>query len=636
MSHLGMGGKLMHGAPDVGVLMPKGMIWKRGGGCNNRPQRARSAAEALGSCYSSHAGHDAFKNKCGNHIRRMVINGFEDGKHTNKPHNEDHPPGYPTFTKWPRYNDVVHQQMYVDWIKRAHAGGMRVMVALTVNSMTFAKGLAGNEPYDDKTIGDRQIDEMKRMVSRHRWMEVAYSARDLRRIVSQDKLAIILGSEVDDIGNFAWRKRGEPSASEVRAEMKRLHRKGIRYVFPVHVIDNHFGGTAIYESEFPRASKYHFGKWPRIICASRSDGISSTFSSGWDVIKTFALGDAGKGFNAPRCPRGIGFKNARGLTPIGRIALDEMMRLGMVIDLDHASQLTADQILLHAERRGRYPIVSGHNSLRGRGAHVHENTRTRSQYRAIARLGGVAGIGFGELTPEQFIAEVERASAAAPGLAVNLGSDINGFVVMPKPDRRKCPRTGCISYGPNFPMAKMGRKSWNYNTMGIAHIGLFPDFLRHLEGLRGGRRVVNRLFNGAESVAKMWERAQDTGRRFSTSATGKFSNAFATIRTLDDDVRNGARAWVTINYRGGKTREVEVSRQAKGNNRANRIKISMGRSLKATDILSVTVRHHSNNCFGCARDYWKGSVELEGENGEAIMKTPNFRIGHESKTFRRR
>jgi microsomal dipeptidase-like Zn-dependent dipeptidase len=513
---------------------------------------------------------------------------------------------------------------------------MRVMVALSVNSMTFAKGLAGNEPYDDKTTGDLQTAEMKRMVNRHRWMEIAYSSRDLRRIVSQDKLAIILGSELDDIGNFAWRKRGEPSAREVKAEVNRLYRQGIRYIFPVHVIDNHFGGTAIYESEFPRASKYHFGKWPKIICAAPGDGIFNHFSSGWDVIKTFALGNAGKGFKTPRCSGGRGFKNARGLTPIGRIALDEMMRLGMIIDLDHASQKTADQILMHADRRGRYPIVSGHNSLRARGLHAHENSRTRNQYRSIARLGGVAGIGFGELTPEQFIVKVQEALRAAPSLPINLGSDINGYVIMPKPDRRKCPRTGCIKYGPKFPMARMGSKRWNYNTEGVAHIGLFPDFLRHLEGLRGGRDVVNRLFNGAESVAKTWERAESTGRRFKASGTGKFSNVFAIIRTADDDVRNGARAWVTVNYRGGKTREIEVSQLAKGSNKANRVKISLGRSLRVSDIVSVTVRHFSNKCFGCARDYWKGSIELEGENGEAIMRTPSFRIGHQSKTFPRR
>ncbi|MCA9716657.1 MAG: membrane dipeptidase, partial [Myxococcales bacterium] len=463
MSHLGFGGKLMHGAPDVGVLMPAGSIYNpagvgvSGSTCNARDKRATSVEVALGSCYSSHAGHDLIKNKCGNHVRRVVIDEFENGKHTNKPHDVDHPPGFPSFTKWPKHDDIIHQQMWVDWIQRAHEGGLRVMVALTVNSMTLAKGLDGNQPYDDKTTGDKQLAEMKRMVSRHPWMEIAYSSADLRRIVGQDKLAIILGSEVDDIGNFAWSKR-EPTAGQVRAEIRRLHQLGVRYMFPVHVIDNHFGGTAMYEAEFPRASKYHFGHWPQIVCATASDGITNRFTHEWDAVITLVLGDAGHSFPVPTCPTGRGFKNARGLTPLGRVALDEMMALGMFIDIDHASQRTADDIIAYTGGKpGRYPVVSGHNGLRSddrSNKHIHENTRTGAQYRAIAQRDGVAGVGFGDSTAPKFVANVRRVLAESPSIAINLGSDINGFVIMPKSD--DCGVDGCVQYSESFPMARMG------------------------------------------------------------------------------------------------------------------------------------------------------------------------------------
>jgi microsomal dipeptidase-like Zn-dependent dipeptidase len=293
--------------------------------------------------------------------------------------------------------------MWIDWVKRAHDGGMRVMVALSVNSMTFAKGLDGNQPYDDKTIGDSQVKEMKRLVANHRdWMEIAYSSTDLRRIVSQDKLAIILGSELDDIGNFAWSKQ-EPSRGMVKAEIDRLYNQGIRYIFPVHVIDNYFGGTAMYEAEFPRASKYHFGQWPKIICADKSDGITSRFTNGWDVIKTFALGDAGGSF-----------KNARGLTELGKFALDEMMTRGMLIDIDHGSQKTVDNIVRHANaKKGGYPLVSGHNGLRDDNAKnpdIHENTRTAAQYKTIVANHGIAGIGFGDSTAQSTSAPTSTAS----------------------------------------------------------------------------------------------------------------------------------------------------------------------------------------------------------------------------------
>jgi microsomal dipeptidase-like Zn-dependent dipeptidase len=643
MAHLAMGGKLLHGAPDVGVVMPAGSIWDaRGVGisgatCNGGPQPAASVQEALGSCYSSHAGQDLIKNKCGNHVRRMVINGFEDGKHTNKPHDEDHPPGFPAFTKWPKYNDVIHQQMWIDWVKRAKEGGLRVMVALTVNSMTLAKGLAGNEPYDDKTTGDLQTSEMKKMVDKPQnkaWMEIAYTAADLRRIVGQDKLAVILGSEVDDIGNFAWSKR-EPTRSEVRSEIDRLYATGIRYIFPVHVIDNHFGGTAMYEAEFPRASKYHFGQWPSIICATPSDGITSRFSHDWDVVKTFALGDAGGSFPVPSCAAGMGYKNARGLTPLGAFALDEMMSRGMLIDIDHGSQATVNAILTQTGNKpGGYPVVSGHNGLRGTsGPEVHENTRTALQYQNIVAKGGIAGVGFGDSTARGFIEEVRRVLRVSPTLPINLGSDINGFVVMPKAEN--CKPDKCVKYDASFPMARMGTKTWNYNDDGVAHIGLFPDFLRAVEN-DGGRDVVNKLFDGAENVATMWERAESVGRKVKEAIPQTFTNIIATVKVTDDDVRGGARAWISIQLGATSLPEVEVTHLVtKGANTSGSVTIRLPQPSKVTDVTSVKVRHFSNDCFGCARDYWNGSVELDGDNGQKILKTPAFHIGHETQTHRR-
>ncbi|HEY5923144.1 MAG TPA: membrane dipeptidase [Kofleriaceae bacterium] len=642
MSHLGMGGKLLHGAPDVGIQMPAGSIWDaRGVGisgatCNGEARDAKSVEEALGSCYSSHNGHDLIKNKCGNEIRKKVLTEYEKGQRANQAHDEDHPPGYPSFAKWPKYNDIDHQQMWVDWIKRAHEGGMRVMVALTVNSMTFARGLDGNQPYDDKTIGDQQIKEMKRMVARHKgWMEIAYTAKDLRRIVAADKLAIILGSEVDDIGNFAWSKK-VPSRGEVKAEIDRLYRAGIRYVFPVHVIDNHFGGTAIYEAEFARASKYHFGHWPNIVCASRSDGITWRQDNGWDVFKSIMLGDAGGTIPIPTCGKGLGFKNSRGLTELGKFAIDEMMARGMMLDVDHASQHTVEDLIAHAAAKpGGYPLVSGHNGLRDDNTSnpgIHEKTRTPSQYNAIVASKGVAGIGFGDSSATDYIQNVRKVLAASPGLAINLGSDINGFAVMPRPE--KCEGATCVTYSAAFPKSKMGTKEWDYNIDGVAHIGLFPDFLRKVE-LLGGTDIVDKLFDGAEHVAAMWEQAEQVGGKVKSALPMTFDTIIATVRVTDDDVRDGAQAWLTVQLASGDLAEVEITNLAKGGGAANRTEIKLKSAIGVTGVRGVKVRHHSNDCFACARDYWNGSVELEGKGGQPIMKTPAFRIGHETKTFAR-
>src|SRR5690348_7117903 len=41
--------------------------------------------------------------------------------------------GYDTFGAWPRHTTLIHQQMYVDCVKRAFRGGLKLMVASAVN-----------------------------------------------------------------------------------------------------------------------------------------------------------------------------------------------------------------------------------------------------------------------------------------------------------------------------------------------------------------------------------------------------------------------------------------------------------------------------------------------------------------------
>jgi len=186
--------------------------------------------------------------------------------------------------------------------------------------------------------GDLQIAEMKHFVARHHFMQIAYSSRDLRQIVGQDKLAVILGVELDDIGAFVW-NRSNPSPAQVQGEIHRLYQEGIRYVFPVHVIDNYFGGTAIYQDEFARANRYHTGSWWSVGCAEQWEGITHEVDTGFDLWKSLALGVAGGNQPVPHCS--TGYVNLKGLTRLGARALDQMIGLGMLIDIDHMSEKTA-------------------------------------------------------------------------------------------------------------------------------------------------------------------------------------------------------------------------------------------------------------------------------------------------------
>ncbi len=613
MAHLGFGGHVLHGAPDVDVLMAPGTIYDpagqglSGATCNASMRRAASVAEALGTSYSTHRGLDLFTNKCGNHVRQIVL-GELANSHGIRSFEVERPVGYPTFAHFPAHNDILHQQMWVDWIQRAKEGGLRVMVALAVNSRTLAHGIEANPPIDDRESGDLQIRELVRFVGKHsQWMEIARSARDLRRIVEQNKLAVIVGVELDDIGNFVWNSAA-PTEAQIRAEIRRLHGLGVRYMFPVHLTDSLFGGAAAYEDEVARANRFQTGKWWDLEC-SRGEGITKQIQSGNDLFKLMKLGDAGGHIPLPGCQAGEGHKNRLGLLPLGRAAINEMMKLGMIIDIDHMSQRMVGDVLAFTRSTpgGAYPLVSGHNGLRGSSG--NENGRTDAQYREIAARGGLAGVGFGGSSARSFLRDAAAVAAITSGgkpLQITLGSDINGMVVMPRSPECQAPRnqvvrvpgdawghppaqlrctggeidvrsarigcldiqtsgnlTGlvaeacegrpscsykaptpaeysragvqaatrtfctqameivyrcadpaadaCVDYA-SFPRARMGSRSWDYNEEGVAHIGLFPDFLKHVEALPGGQQLIDGLYDGAEGVAQMWAKAETVGR----------------------------------------------------------------------------------------------------------------------------
>ncbi|HKQ75817.1 MAG TPA: hypothetical protein VJ810_19115 [Blastocatellia bacterium] len=173
------------------------------------------------------------------------------------------------------------------------------------------------------------------------------------RIVQANKLAVVLGVEIDNIGNF----NQIPMVQQpdllipVLVEINRLYRQGIRYIFPIHLTDNVFGGSAIYMTQSNWAN-YRESLWPsrvattqypgsgnffQVECAAPGDDIGFKYetSTGDSVldgifagVRHTKLGIPPTVFppRSPDCPAGR--RNAKELTYLGAIALKEMMRLG--------------------------------------------------------------------------------------------------------------------------------------------------------------------------------------------------------------------------------------------------------------------------------------------------------------------
>jgi len=563
MSYLGMGGKLMHGTLDG------------------------DPAVALGNCNCTHGGWGT-DNTCGNFLRAEIVNMVDEHntavfrykpQDMKVPH-ADHPhDGYPAMANWPTQQSMTHQQMWYDWIKRAKEGGLTAIIALTVNSEILGRVLGGDGPFDDKSVANRQIDSLIAFVYRHReFLDTVTSSARMRQVIRSGRMAVIIGMEVDNLGDFY---QNVPVTNEqVRNEIARLKSKGVRYVFPIHVTDNKFGGTAVYKELFNFNNRYVTAQpltgtvpveaYPPVLpghlynVETTPDGDNVHFKLDG---KTFALVskmrplteliDAG-GFpilpppldvpslavkpivdpilgalrasqqyqlakkifmdvNSPqfaayeRTP--AGHRNVLGISETGRFAIQEMMRQGMMIDVDHASEKTVNDIIAIAQSNHNYPLNSGHNGLRA-GPDANEKTRTPEQLRAIKDLGGMFGMGWEGQNPVQFNANYRLHWGAMGGRSTSFGSDIDGYATTPE---KPASPSQFINYTNasqydflrQYTMAGSPRK-WDYNTAGMAHIGMVPDFFEALKKAGAPSQQLNSLLLSAEYFAQMWERCETT------------------------------------------------------------------------------------------------------------------------------
>ncbi|HEX5731901.1 MAG TPA: dipeptidase [Blastocatellia bacterium] len=165
-------------------------------------------------------------------------------------------------------------------------------------------------------------------------------------------------------------------------------------------------------------------------------GIEGAHALDQDLANIDALFDAGFRMMAPThffdndlagSAHGV---EKGGLTEKGREMVRRMEAKRMIVDLAHASGKTIEDVLAIATR----PVVVSHTGVRG----TCDNTRNLSdeQIRAIARTGGMIGIGYWDTAvcgqDAAAIARAIRHTANLVGVEhVALGSDYDGAIPAP-------------------------------------------------------------------------------------------------------------------------------------------------------------------------------------------------------------
>lgn len=445
---------------------------------------------------ATHGGHlqvfglDVFLPWLGNtDVTRTVFAGLETlggGVHG--------PDGPPAFLHWPDFAEGVHQQYHLRYIYRAFKlGNLAVLSALAVSNRLLSRFMANGSPQSDAAAVQAQIAAIKALVASVDWMEIAPDPSRIRDINSRGKLAVILGVEVDQIESLVGAPVDAQKTDWVAPFVDQLVGLGVSQITPLHLADNAFGGFAVYEDLFASSSRDATGAWPAVQLDASID-----FKLAWQQLEfvgapiqvlpaTPTFPPANLGYD--RSVVGSGHRNVRGLTPAGTTLLCELMKRGMLIDIDHMSQDTASAALQLAAKF-KYPLLSSHTAIR----HVAFRDSDPLAWAPSPSIGG-APIRLGPTPSERALTDDAVVALAGLGGMLSPGTAGAGNVNL-KPDPNAAdlpfsqidvPAGTTIGWAVTYLEAV---RMWRLANAGTPRVGLGTDFtLTPSCGPRFGRRA---------------------------------------------------------------------------------------------------------------------------------------------------
>lgn len=259
--------------------------------------------------------------------------------------------------------------------------------------------------------------------------------------------------------------------------------------------------------------------------------------------------------------------NSRGLQPAGRTFIQSMMQRGMLVDIQHSSELTKEDILAMA---GSYPLLASHGGVSG-GQRANENVLSMDQLAKIysppnSFAGGVVGLGTqssrGLVEQIRLVAGAGESAGQRRNLelarrGVALGTDLNGMdwhagprfgqfadydeTPVQRHNRQISGNIGLLVKYASYPAAsnpwasslpscdpactswsglpathtalnpsqvsKDGQitRTFDINYDGLAHFGMLPDFLQELTVLGTSGEEMGTVFRSAEALVRAWE-----------------------------------------------------------------------------------------------------------------------------------
>jgi microsomal dipeptidase-like Zn-dependent dipeptidase len=421
--------------------------------------------------------------------------------------------GWPTFEGWPQHDLMTHEQTYYRWLERAWMGGLRLYANLFVENGVLCElyPIKRNscDEMESVRLQIRDIYELQDYIDAQSggpgkgFFRIVKSPFQARRVIADGKLAVVLGIEVSELFNCSHRDyQPQCSKEDIDRQLDEVYDLGVRDLELVNKFDNALAGVAGDSGEgglvVNQGNKYRTNTYWDIETCQTTEGDKEQPALPRDALIGNGLaaflppGSAPVYGDPPHC-------NTRGLTDLGEYLVRRMMEKRMIIDPDHLSQAARDEVMALIEAEDYSGVFSSHS------------WSNEKDYPRIYKSGGVVAPSDNSTT--RFAEDWKRLRGQRDRryfFGLGYGADMNGMSASAGPlddeDGIEYPFKS-FDGGVTIDKQQSGERVFDINDDGIAHYGLFPDWV---EGLRqlGGNAIVDDMANGAEAYLQMWERAE--------------------------------------------------------------------------------------------------------------------------------
>jgi hypothetical protein len=439
------------------------------------------------------------------------------------------PVGWPTFKDWPAPRSLTHEGIYYKWLERSWRGGQRIMTNLFVenNKLCELYPIKHNSCDDMKSIRLQAKDayKMQDYIDAQYggpgkgWYRIVTTPWQAREVINQGKLAIVLGIETS-IPFGCTVKLGLPACTTatIDKQLDEVRALGVTQMELVNKFDNALSGVAGDGGEVGMlvngANFLETGSFWRMQHCEPADGESHDKNQmvtvpGIEATQQDALFGAVALFGlmapsvlpvypaAPHC-------NSLGLTSLGTHLINRMAEKHMLFDPDHMSVKSRNAALTQLEALNYPGVVSSHS------------WSTPDAYPRIYKLGGFIAPYAGDSTG--FYAKWQRHLGWADSryyFGFGYGADINGLGAQGDPRGAGVPNPVTYPFtglnGVQIDKNHSGERVYDINVDGVAHYGLYPDWvedLRRVAGPEDAADIGQDLARGAEAYLQTWERAE--------------------------------------------------------------------------------------------------------------------------------